>query len=170
MIPNPLDLLSLLGGVISAVRPDAPARPTKTIDGATFEQLLEQAKDGQISSELDVSIAADAGVELTGNQLARLAVAADEAQARGASRAIVLIDGMALSFDVQSRRVTGTVPIDQAGVYQGFDTIINAGDQTADAKPGTLPLPGQRVTPSNESLLNLLSDQIRPQNQFSQSA
>ena len=170
---NPFALLSLLGGVINAVRPDAPAPPANPIEGSTFAELLDQAKSGEISSDLDITVAADAGVELTEDQLARLAVAADQAQAAGASRAVVLIDGMALSFDVQSRRVTGTVPINEAGVYSGFDAIINAGDETKQAAAGTLPLPGQRATPGNESLLGLLAAQHQSrdlQQQLQQSA
>jgi len=170
MIPNPLMLLSLLGGVINAVRPDSPVPPAQTVEGATFAELLDQAKAGEISSDLDISVAQDAGLDLTEDQLARLAVAADQAQARGASKAVVLIDGMALSLDVAGRRVTGTVSINQTGIYDGFDTIINAGDETADAARGTLPLPGQRVTPGNGSLLKLLADQNRSQDQLSQSA
>jgi hypothetical protein len=167
MIPNPLDLLSMLGGVVNAVRPDSGATPGKTVDQTSFAELLDKAKSGEFGSNLDVSIARGVDVELSDEQLARLAVAADQAQARGASNAVVLIDGQALSFDVMSRKVTGVVPIGEAGVYEGYDAIINAGDTTAEPKPGALPLPGQRVTPGNESLLKLLGNQ---NDHFAQSA
>ncbi|GIW73670.1 MAG: hypothetical protein KatS3mg103_0192 [Phycisphaerales bacterium] len=68
-----------------------------------FDQALRQAELGALRSGKVVVSGPDLGVDLTGEQLERLAQAADLAEAKGAQTAAVLIDGMVVRLDVASR-------------------------------------------------------------------
>ena len=101
------NLLQKLGSGIRPAGPEAhpPAPPGP--DGPGFADLLAKARDGNLASGLPVTIAKGAGVELNAEQLSRVGAAADRAQAAGADRAVVLIDGAAVKLDVATRNITG---------------------------------------------------------------
>lgn len=150
----------LLAGLASGVRPlgagsegsrrvgmDAPGAPD-------FASLLRQARSGAISSGKPVTISESVGVRLSEQQLARLAQAADVAEASGATRALVLMDGMAIKLDVGVRTVLGAGAFDAESVMTGFDAIVRVPEEGAASmqKAPTLPAGLQ-----NASLLNMLS-------------
>jgi hypothetical protein len=156
-------LLKMLGnlvapGTVGAGRaPSAPAN-----GGADFAGLLQKAREGKISSERPVTISGSAEVTLTPDQLARVSIAADQAEAEGAVRALVLIDGKALKLDVSTREVTGETSLAGAGVLTNIDTVINvpgSGQGGPAGLPGALPLPAPGAGMGNASLLKLLSAQ-----------
>lgn len=99
-----------------------------------FAGLLARANAGELESGRFVTVsqeAAAAGVRLSDEQVARLSVAADRAEAAGLRSALVLIDGQALRLDVGNRTITGTVDAaalgagGEPGIVGGIDGVIN---------------------------------------------
>lgn len=157
-------LLKLLSSTALG-RSSAAQRPQPT-EPSGFASLLDRARSGSLSSGLGVTIDEFAGIELSADQLARLADAADRAQAQGAQRALVLIDGQALTMDVALREVTGRADISGGRVLTGIDAVVSVppagaapdplGRANADQAPGVLPLPRADAAAVNPSLLKLL--------------
>jgi hypothetical protein len=154
MSPLPLGLLQMLGGVAaSALSP----KPSASAEGVSFEEMLELAKSGEVSSGQGVSIGPGVDVELSAEQADRLAAAADRAMAAGATDVVVMLDGMALRLDVQNRQITGRVNLDEHRELLDVDGIIAA--PTASAGNEQIAGPGTRSM--NASLLNVLSQTKR---------
>lgn len=175
MTTSPVDLLRKLG---SGVRPDAgpSAAGAPAAGGIDFNALLQKVRSGEVSSGRPVTVSSEAGVELSQEQLSRLSIAADAAEASGAHTLLALVDGKALTVDIPSRSVTGG-PATLAGrVATDFDAFIEvpeAGssalrDLFAGAQPALstsevggaskAAFPGlSRI--SNESLASLLESQ-----------
>lgn len=154
MTGSPLDLLRLLGSGLSAL--GGRSRSAKvSIDGSSFADLLEQAKAGQVQSGIPIRTADGVDLKLTPQQLDRLALAADRAEAQGAARALVMLDGTAIKLDVATRTITGTVDLSQSLVLSGFDTVISAPPPAS--APGALPPPPANPA-ANASLLKVLEE------------
>lgn len=159
MTPTPLELLRLLS---PPGRPAAASTAPRGAGNAGFAAMLARAQQGELSSGLPVRVAKGAKVMLTDEQLSRLAVAADRAQAQGATLALVLIDGLAIRLDVSMREVTGTADIKGGAVLTGIDAVISLppapGSATpveAEAAPGVLgpprtPIARPFIPPSRE--------------------
>jgi hypothetical protein len=151
MTGSPLDLVGLVSAAASAVGSasrSAHARPA----GTPFADLLDQARQGALSSGLPVTLAEGAGIELSRDQLDRLAAAADRAEGQGAQVAVVMIDGRAIELDVTLRTVLGEVNA-QRGIRGDIDTFLFA----PPAHAGGVPVPSR--APSNTDLLRLLAEQ-----------
>ncbi len=166
MSVGPLALLRLLSGGIGAAIRAGSGAPAGAPAETDFAALLEKAGKGEVESGLSVTVDEGAGVKLTDDQLARLAVAADRAEAQGATRALVLIDGMALRLDVGMRQVTGAADLKGNTPLTGIDAVISVpgteaspvGPATdADSRPPALPLPRADAGSLNRSLLEVLS-------------
>lgn len=130
---DPLAILRLGSGVAKAALRTGTSKP---IDGASFDELLNKARAGEISSGVPVRVTRESGVALSESQLARIAVAADKAEAEGAARAIVLIDGQVLSLDVPTRTITGAVDPSKTQVQAGHDAVITV---AAESSPRPAP-------------------------------
>ena len=108
---TPTDPSFLLRKLEPAVAPScltAPAtRPTAPLEHRPFDELLAEARAGQLASGRTVS----AGFELSPQQLDRLAGAADLAEASGANRAMLLLDGRAMVLDVPTRTISGELSL-----------------------------------------------------------
>jgi len=152
------DLLRMLGSQATpGVAPIAAAKSGPFAAGALdFAKLLSQAQAGQLASGREVSIAKNANVSLTPEQLQRLSAAADQAESQGATRAVVMMDGMALKLDVGMREITGSVDLKSGGVLTGIDSLIEVpaanGAATQPASPSRL-----SAGFDNASLLSILS-------------
>jgi hypothetical protein len=135
------DLLRTLGAGIRPAAESTVAGGPKLIEGQSFDQLLKLAKDGEMSSGVPIRIDARTGLKLTPQQSARLAKAADEAEAQGAARAVVLIDGQALTMDVATRTITGKVDTSKANTLADVDAVISVPpDESGAGNPiGVLP-------------------------------
>jgi hypothetical protein len=111
----------------SGVRPGVPERaPPAAALTESFQELLARAAAGQLNTGAPVRVAPDSGLTLTEGQLARLSVAADQAEARGVAKAAVLMDGAVFTLDVAVRTVTGTLDPSKPGVHAGLDAVIAA--------------------------------------------
>jgi hypothetical protein len=167
MTTDPIQLLRSLALGSRALPQSQPAQGTS---GADFAELLRQAQSGELSSKLPVSVDPDVNVELSDEQLAKLSLAADKAEAAGLRTALVVADGQRLILDVQQRRITG-VAEDPSGIVSGVDGVIDLAFSTSQPPRGLFgPLvapgsesPATRAKPafapasSNASLLNLLA-------------
>ena len=164
------ELLRSLGAGLRPAGIDAAGKtsgPARAGSGAMFADLLASARAGEISSGAPVTIAKGAGVELSEDQLRRLSIAVDRAEASGATRALVMIDGMALRVDVGVRQVTGRAELAPGAALSGIDGIVQAPDAeaglpvAAGSGPGVPAVAGQSVPGSSSGLLGLNPSLIR---------
>jgi len=142
--PMPAGLVSLLGIAGRAGGAGPPAR--HDAGSLDFARLLEQAQSAELASGRPVTLARGVDLTLTEEQLARVAAAADRAEAAGAFTAAVLIDGEALVMDVATRTITGRIDIGAGEAFYGVDTIVSA--PPAHEAPPTGPPASLHVNPS----------------------
>lgn len=143
---NAADMLRSLAGTHSVgrtgMRPANAASNSQNLQGADFGALLEQARSGNVESGVPIRVPKHLGLQLDQSQNDRLAKAMDQADMQGAGRALVLMDGMALTMDVGTRTVTGVVDAKSPGVLDGIDTVVVASQdpnaKTNDAKGADL--------------------------------
>lgn len=146
-----LQSAQLLKQLEPAVRPiAAPAQrgaPNPALESQSFEQLLASASRGRIQSGRQIEMACEPSPPLDASQLERLAAAADQAQAMGAKRALMLIDGRGFVLNVESRTVVAELSgRDQANV-SGIDAAIHVA-ASEDSQFHSAPLPGAGVKPA----------------------
>jgi hypothetical protein len=123
------DLLRILA---SGSRPGAVGAPAgveqgSTLEAGQFAQLLEKARGGELGSNRPVTIAPEAAgkVKLSDDQLAKIALAADKAEAEGVRKALVVLDGQQVVLDVAHRTITGEAGLKDGAVLAGVDGVIN---------------------------------------------
>jgi hypothetical protein len=149
----------LLKGLASGVRPfqpvsESPRTAAAQAGALDFASLLQKARSGAVSSGKPVTVGAGSGVTLSEQQIKRLEQAADVAEASGATKALVLMDGMAIKLDVGVRTVLGASAMNDASVLTGFDAVVRVPDQGAPVAMQAAALPNGL---SNSSLLKVLS-------------
>lgn len=132
----------------------APTAPPRT-DEAAFAELLNRARDGTLQSARPVEVDIDAGVKLSDEQLARLSLAADRAEAAGLRTALVLVDDQRLIMDVHQRTIIGAATPEQ-GVLEGIDGVIDLAGVLAPAQAAPPP-PGPPNAIDNPALAKLLA-------------
>ncbi len=155
---------SMLGALGSALRPknSQPATPATPGQSPEFAELLSKAQRGEITSGAPVKIAKGLQLKLSDEQVGRLSVAADKAEAQGANRALVVMDGQTLQMDVASRTITGAVDTSAPGVIAGVDAIVVAPPPAASNASIVKPPSANAAALANPSLLKSLGT---PQNQ-----
>lgn len=107
------------------------------VETLDFEAMLNRVKAEGFHSGLGVTVAPEAGVQLSDDQLQRIAAAADVAQAHGVNRALVTIDGMNLMLDVSVRRITSKVEIQPGVPVTGVDAVMRVPDSGVAATSAT---------------------------------
>lgn len=153
---------ALLGalGAAASTRGSGPASTANAGEGSQgeFAEALAKAKSGTLASGAEVKIAKGLSLKLTESQMQRLSAAADRAEAQGAGRAIVLIDGQALKLDVGSRTITGAADMSSTQVMSDADTVISVASENAQAPmPLIGPPSASAAALANPSLLKSLS-------------
>lgn len=130
-IPSQILMNLLSSGVraITGATPDATPAPGQ----ADFGSMLDKARSGNLTTGLPVTIARGSSVELSDEQLAQLALAADRAEGAGARRTLALIDGRAIEIDVATRQVTREHSLADARVVAGIDSVIDLDGSLAKA-------------------------------------
>jgi len=139
-----LNLIGLAGRALSGGGQRPASLSTGDLASLDFEALLEKAKSGGFASGTPVVVGAGVEVDLSTEQLERITLAADRAAAQGARSAVVLVDGLALKVDVESRRIEAAVDAGAEGLLTGVDTVVTA-------PPGGAPATGPGSMASNES-------------------
>jgi hypothetical protein len=119
----------LLRRLEPAVRPIAPTSAGNAAGAALFEsrpfdELLDAAFRGQVPSDRAVEVACDLQPPLDAEQLQRLALTADRAEAAGAQQALMMIDGRGVLLDVASRTIVGEMKPDDAQGLLRMDTAM----------------------------------------------
>jgi len=142
---TPLDLLSLVGlgsrllGVSSGEKVHA---------SGDFGKALEVAKEGGFDTGRAVVSGPELGVDLSADQLQRLSHAADMAEAQGAKTAAVLMDGMVIRLDVESRTALESAPAESA-LMGDVDAVMSAGPLSEPAPTSDALL--RRLVPAGSS-------------------
>jgi hypothetical protein len=126
----------LASGVRPADGSCTSAAPAGTASTA-FADLLKQAKQGGLASELPVTLGSNAeGITLDEGQMARLSLAADQLETAGVRTALVSIDGQKLMLDVHARQIIGRATTEN-GITGGIDGVLDLGDaRNLDASGG----------------------------------
>lgn len=124
-IPSSI-LLNLLSSGVRAISGASPSQPAAP-GSPDFTSMLSKARAGELSTGLPVTLARNAGIELSDDQLTRLAHAADRAESAGARRALVLMDGRALEIDIATRQVSREHALGDSRVVTGIDSVIDLG-------------------------------------------
>lgn len=141
---TPTDATFLLRRLEPAVRPayfgPGIARPSAPLEKQPFDELLAAAKAGRLSSGRAVSAGLESGEALEPGQLTRLAAAADVAEASGAQRALLLMDGRALVLDVPTRTIDGELSMSSRSVT--LDTAVYVPAEGEQSEPRPLGPPG----------------------------
>lgn len=127
-----------------------------SVGGASFAELLGKAKDGQVHSGLPVEVAPGSGMDLSAEQLERLAQIADKAEASGASRVLVNIDDHWVRLDVGVRQVTGAAELSPGEIVGGIDAVVTAPPATGSQPAGTIGVPKSNLG-MNSSLIDALA-------------
>ena len=135
--------------------PIAPVAPAGGVQAGEFADLLRRARDGTLSSNRPVTIADDAGLQLTEDQLARLALAADRAEAAGLRKVLVTIDDRRVILDVTQRAVLSAASA-QGGVIEGIDGVMDLAGLLAPSPDKAAPL-GPPTAMESPAVARLLS-------------
>lgn len=132
------------------------ARASGDVQPGQFADLLAKARAGELSSNQPVTLApgAEASIRLTDDQLARIALAADEAEAKGLRAALVVLDDQQFILDVQSRTLSAA-PSDPS-IVTGVDGVINLSARGRPAPAPVLEPPASVI--SSASLARLLAE------------
>jgi hypothetical protein len=158
MNPSGVELLRSLGSGILPPGVDAAARRAP-VESMGFAELLNKARSGTMESGIAVKVQPGVGVDLSSDQLARLQKAADQAEAEGAARALVVLDGMMLKMDVPTRTIIGVQPPESTGIMTGIDSVIMLGSASnADTKVQTVSPPTKGILGLSPSVLDVLQD------------
>lgn len=161
-------LMNLLSSGVRAISGATPAgAPVASESG--FASLLDRARAGEVSTGLPVSVARGSGIDLSDDQLARLAGAADRAESAGVTRALALIDGRAVEIDIPTRQVVREHSLAPTRVVAGINGVIDLGGhpgtQGADEADAGLAasVAAARIDgpSSNRSLLEALASRAR---------
>jgi hypothetical protein len=149
--PAPFALLNLIGAagrlISGSHRSGAPAA------GPDFDDLLKQAERGHLASGRTVTIGPRADLQLTPDQLQRVSLAADRAEANGAGKALILIDGLALKVDVVSRTIEQSIDSGAQSVLTDIDAVLGAPAAGAPAAAF-----GPTAPASNPAILEILAN------------
>ena len=141
-----IDSNILLRQLEPAVRPayaGAPStRPAAPLEHQPFDELLARASEGLIASGRPVSAQFAATEPFTGEQLARLSAAADLAEAAGATRALLLMDGRGLVLDVPTRTLAAELSADAASRVTRLDAAVFVAGDGAESTTVPLSPPG----------------------------
>ena len=122
----------------------------------SFDDLLAQARQGGVQSKARVKIGKGLDIQLTPSQLERVGAAADVAQANGANRALVLVDGRAYRVDVATRTIIGEAVATQTAAMADIDAVV-----TAPAADGAAPPSGKVLGPPSSSPIEVPNAAVR---------
>ncbi|MHC4766074.1 MAG: hypothetical protein ACYTF2_13305 [Planctomycetota bacterium] len=118
------------------------ADPAAPLEHRPFEALLAQASHGLVESGRSVSVEYAAAEPLTGEELSRLSTAADRAEAAGARKALLLMDGRGFVLDVAARTLSAELSAGASSPVTGLDTAMFVAGDGAESVPVPLRPPG----------------------------
>ncbi len=107
-----------------------------SLDQATFEDLLDRARSGELTAGFDVSVARGVDAEVSEETLTKLGPIVESALQSGASRIAVVEGDRVLEVDVLLRRVTGVRPVGEGELVTGVDAVVRLDEPKADELVG----------------------------------
>lgn len=113
-----------------------------SVASSGFADLLSAAKDGTLASGRPVSPEKGSDPALTEAQLARMGAIADRAEASGASRVLVQMDGKWFKLDVGARQVSPAAEPRAGELTTGFDAVVREESDEARAARAAAPPTG----------------------------
>jgi hypothetical protein len=150
MTLSPLELLALPGLASAATRSVGRALDSLIPGGSSFADKLSSAQSQH--EQLPVELGKGLELELTPEQMGRIADAVDRAEAEGADSAVVMIDDIALEVDVTMRTIRGAIDKD-GGINTLIDSIV-----FAKPAPETSAVVGHHGLSSNPDVLQIIAD------------
>lgn len=142
MAVDPTHLLKQLEPVVRPGFALGPAaRPHAPLEDQGFDELLKLASQGSVHSGRAVTDASGATEKLDEQQMARLAAAADLAEASGARQALLLIDGRGLILDVPNRALTAQLSADESSRVVNIDAAVYVAADDEERDDAVLVLP-----------------------------
>jgi hypothetical protein len=149
MTTDPNILLRQLEPAVRPAYAGAPSqRPAAPLEHQPFDELLAKAARGLVESGRTVSAGFAAAEPFTTEQVARLSAAADLAEAAGATRALLLMDGRGLVLDVPGRTLAGELSADAASQVTGLDAAVFVAGDSAASTAVPLSPPGGIAPPA----------------------
>jgi hypothetical protein len=150
------ELLKALGGLSGTRQAQSAATGRPVGGGGAFDDILEQARAGEVTTDMQVRIAKGLDLKLSPDQLRRASAAADVAEANGASRAMILLDGRAYRLDVATRTIIGEAQSARSASMSDVDAVVNApaSDDELAARPVT-------ISPPSSTPVNLANATLR---------
>ena len=159
-----IDPAQLLRRLEPAVRPSgaSPVRraPGVPIEQRDFDSLLTLVASGDVHSGRPVRCDCELDPPLDDSQWQRLASAADQAEAEGSQRAVMILDGRALVMDVPERVIDTEVSAQpRANSFTRVDAAVfvpgdgDATDRSLPPFPGTGLIPGAVADQLERALL-----------------
>lgn len=145
-----IDPVQLLKHLAHGSAPGANTAGSAPIESSSFADLLESARNGELSKNAPITVDPDVTASLTDDQLAALSFAADKAEAAGIRTALVRVGGQQLVLDVASRRITASATA-ESGVIAGVDGVLDLDQQQHSTPPQGLfgPLVLRTETPTS---------------------
>ncbi len=154
MMPGAGALLNMLGSGVGLIQ-QITGSGKAPVEGASFKDLLGRLEDGTLRAGEPIRLGTGSKLELSRDQLERLGDAAATLESSGAQRAVIMLDGMAIEYDVQSRTVIGEIDLDDGGAVTGIDALIHA--RSAGESGAKITTPSFGYSPSG-SLLRALGE------------
>jgi hypothetical protein len=150
MNADPSQLLRMLEPAVRPISaPTAAGAPRPPVETQSFDALLTLATEGAVRSGRDVSVEAPDAPEMDPAQMDRLSLAADRAEAAGARRALVLMDGAAYLLDVAGRVVTENLAAAPSSSVTAIDhAVVVPGAAESGQSAGGPVLPTAMMPPS----------------------
>ncbi|MHC4219388.1 MAG: hypothetical protein ACYSU7_13160 [Planctomycetota bacterium] len=133
------------------------AGPATPLEQQPFDELLAQAQQGRIESGRTVMTQYAAAEPFTGEELTRLSAAADLAEASGAKRALLLMNGRGLVLDVATRSLSGELAADTSSRMVGLDTAVYVAGEGEESAAVPLRPPGGVAPPAVGKQLDAIS-------------
>ncbi|MEM7628621.1 MAG: hypothetical protein AAF356_04275 [Planctomycetota bacterium] len=134
-----VDLLRALGsGVVPGRDVTGGGGSVGAGGGVDFNAMLEGARRGELSTGRPVAVEPGLDLDLSDEQMERLSRAVDRAESSGAGRALVLLDGQALTVDVNDRRVIAQQGLGDERVLTDIDAVVPAPSEDDLEEPESL--------------------------------
>lgn len=140
----------LLKRLASGVRPDGAdaASRSRAIESEDFGALLTSVRTGEIASGRPITARGAHEGALTPEQLDRLGIATDAAEAAGSRRLLAMVDGAAVTVDVAKRQIVDHADSPSGVVLTEIDGFVLVPDGRASELRAMFASQGDRTARS----------------------
>ena len=132
-------LLKQLEPVVRPAYAGGSPAPAAPFDSRSFDELLALARQGRVESGRALSVSFDGAADLSDAQHTRLSAAADLAEASGAQRALLLLDGRGLVLEVATRTLSAELSGEASSRLVNLEAAVYVAGADEDAAPAVGP-------------------------------